>query len=150
LNSKQDSLGFLLASVARQLRHAFQQRLTDPQLTLAQARALVYVARHEGVRQVELAALLEVQPITLARLIDQLARAGLVERRADRATAAPTASTCAPPPARSWTPSSAPAPPCRPTPCAAWRPRRSSWSSMPCTACATTWARHRLAAARNP
>ena len=81
MNSKQDSLGFLLASVARQMRHAFQQRLTDPQLTLAQARALVYVARHEGVRQVELAALLEVQPITLARLIDQLAQAGLVERR---------------------------------------------------------------------
>ena len=40
LNSNQDSLGFLLASVARQLRHAFQQRLADPQLTLAQARAL--------------------------------------------------------------------------------------------------------------
>jgi len=83
LSSNQDSLGFLLTTVARQLRHAFQQRLTDPQLTLAQARALVYVARHEGVRQVELAALLEVQPITLARLIDQLARAGLVERRVD-------------------------------------------------------------------
>jgi DNA-binding MarR family transcriptional regulator len=34
-------------------------------------------------RQVELSELLEVQPITLARLIDQLQQSGLVERRAD-------------------------------------------------------------------
>jgi DNA-binding MarR family transcriptional regulator len=80
-----DSLGFLLADVSRLMRHAFAQRLKASTLTLAQARALVYVARHEGIRQVELAALLEVQPITLARLIDQLSRSGLVERRADPA-----------------------------------------------------------------
>lgn len=77
----QDSLGFLLADVSRLMRRAFQQRLQGSPLTLAQARALVYVSRHEGVRQVELAELLNVQPITLARLIDQLAASGLVERR---------------------------------------------------------------------
>lgn len=87
MKAKQETLGFLVAGVARQMRRAFHQRLTDPllQLTLAQARALVYVSRHEGVRQVELASLLEVQPITLARLIDHLAKNGLVERRADPA-----------------------------------------------------------------
>ena len=78
-----DSLGFLLADVSRLLRRTFEQSLEGSTLTLAQARALVYVARREGLRQVELAELLEVQPITLARLIDQLAGAGLVERRAD-------------------------------------------------------------------
>ncbi len=78
---RQDSLGFLLADVSRLMRRAFQQRLQGSPLTLAQARALVYVSRHEGVRQVELAELLNVQPITLARLIDQLAASGLVERR---------------------------------------------------------------------
>lgn len=67
------------------MRRAFQQRLAGSSLTLAQARALVHVSRHEGVRQVDLADMLEVQPITLARLIDQLADAGLVERRADPA-----------------------------------------------------------------
>lgn len=67
------------------MRRAFQQRLEGSSLTLAQARALVHVSRHEGVRQVDLADMLEVQPITLARLIDQLADAGLVERRADPA-----------------------------------------------------------------
>jgi len=41
--------GFVLASVARQLRHAFQQRLADPQLTLSQPRALVCLARRQAV-----------------------------------------------------------------------------------------------------
>lgn len=78
---QKDSLGFLLADVSRLMRRAFQQQLTNSNLTLAQARALIYVSRHEGVRQIDLAELLEIQPITLARLIDQLANAGLVERR---------------------------------------------------------------------
>jgi DNA-binding MarR family transcriptional regulator len=79
---RQDTLGFLLADVSRLMRREFQRRLGRSSLTMAQARALVYVSRHEGVRQIDLAEMLEVQPITLARLIDQLAEAGLVERRA--------------------------------------------------------------------
>lgn len=82
MRARQDTLGFLLADVSRLMRRAFQQRLEGSSLTLAQARALVYVSRNEGVRQIDLAELLEVQPITLARLLDQLAKAGLVERRA--------------------------------------------------------------------
>lgn len=80
---QQDSLGALLVDITRMMRRAFQQRMTGSDLTLAQARVLVYVARREGLRQIELAELLEVQPITLARLIDQLVETGLVERRAD-------------------------------------------------------------------
>ena len=83
MSLRQDSLGFLISDVSRLMRRAFEQRLEGSSLTLAQARALIYVARHEGVRQVELAESLEVQPITLVRLLDQLAEAGLVERRAD-------------------------------------------------------------------
>jgi len=83
--SEQDSLGFLLADVSRMMRQAFQKRLEGSSLTLAQARALVYLARHQGVRQIDLAEMLEVQPITLARLVDQLAEAGLVERHSDAA-----------------------------------------------------------------
>ena len=82
---RKDTLGFLLADVSRLMRRAFQQRLAGSELTLAQARTLVYIARHQGIRQVELAELLEIQPITLARLIDQLAANGLVERRSDPA-----------------------------------------------------------------
>jgi DNA-binding MarR family transcriptional regulator len=83
LSIRQESIGFLLVDVSRLMRRAFQERLQGSDLTMAQARALVYVARNEGIRQVELAEMLEVQPITLARLIDQLAQAGLVERRPD-------------------------------------------------------------------
>lgn len=82
---REESLGFLLADVSRLMRRAFRQRLEGSSLTLAQARALIYVSRHEGVRQVDLAELLEVQPITLARLLDQLAAAGFVERQPDPA-----------------------------------------------------------------
>ncbi len=78
-----DSVGFLVADVARLMRRAFQSRLEGTALTYAQARALAWLARREGLRQVDLAEQLEIQPITLARLVDQLALAGLVERRPD-------------------------------------------------------------------
>ena len=83
LKPANESLGFLLGDTTRLIRRVCAVYLEEHQLTLAQMRALMYVARSEGIRQVELADLLEVQPITLARLIDQLAETGLVERRAD-------------------------------------------------------------------
>ncbi len=78
-----EGLGFLLADVTRQMRRAFERRFADSFLTMAQARALVYLSRHEGMRQIDLAELLDVQAITLTRLIDQLVEGGVVERRAD-------------------------------------------------------------------
>ncbi len=80
-----DHLGFLVADVARRMRRSFQASIEGSSLTLAQARALIYVSRNEGIRQVDLADLLEVQPMTLARLVDQLAASKLIERRADPA-----------------------------------------------------------------
>ena len=83
---QKDSLGFLLADVGRLMRQAFQKNLEGENcLTLSQARALIHLSRQEGIRQVELAERLEVQPMTLARLIDQLVAHGLVERRPDPA-----------------------------------------------------------------
>lgn len=79
---KKDTLGFLLADVSRLMRRQFNQYIEDSSLTLAQARTLVYVSRHEGIRQSKLADMLEILPITLTRLIDQLVEAGLVDRRA--------------------------------------------------------------------
>jgi len=83
MKSRQDSLGFMLADVARLMRRDFKLRLQDSCLTHAQARVLVHTSRNEGIRQIELAEMLEVQPITLARLLDQLAEVGLIERRPD-------------------------------------------------------------------
>jgi DNA-binding MarR family transcriptional regulator len=85
LDRRKDTLGFLLADVARLVRTSFRQRLETSSLTHAQARALIYLSRQEGIRQVELAELLDVQPMTLARLIDRLEDDRLVERRRDPA-----------------------------------------------------------------
>jgi DNA-binding MarR family transcriptional regulator len=41
------------------------------------------ISRNEGLRQVDLAGEMEMEPISVARIIDKLQAAGLVERRAD-------------------------------------------------------------------
>lgn len=76
-------IGFLLGDTNRMLRRIFNERVTPLGLTQAQWRALVHLSRNEGLNQVSLSELLEVQPITVARLIDKLVAAGLVERRPD-------------------------------------------------------------------
>ncbi len=78
-----DNLGFLVGDVSRLLRRTIRQRIAGTELTFEQMRALMNISRNEGIRQVDLADLLDVQPITLVHQIDQLAENGLVERRAD-------------------------------------------------------------------
>ncbi len=80
-----DNLGFLVGDVSRLMRRAYRQRTAGMELTFEQMRALVNISRNEGIRQVDLAELLDIQPITLVHQIDQLAQSGLVERRADPA-----------------------------------------------------------------
>lgn len=80
-NVNQPHSGFLLLDVARVLRRTFHDRMAGRGLNMAQARALLNIARNPGIRQVDLAERLEVQPITLARLVDRLEERGLVERR---------------------------------------------------------------------
>ena len=52
-------------------------------MTRAQWAVLFRLDRSEGLKQSELAELLDLQPITLTRLLDRLADNGLIERRAD-------------------------------------------------------------------
>ena len=54
-----------------------------PILTRAQWAVLLRLERREGLKQSDLAELLDVQPITLTRLVDRLCESGLIERRAD-------------------------------------------------------------------
>ena len=77
--------GFLLNDVARLLRQHVDQRAQSLGLTRTQWRALAHIARREGIHQAALAEILEVEPITLARLIDRLEARGFVERRLDPA-----------------------------------------------------------------
>ena len=76
------TLGFLLHDAARLLRKRFDQKARHLGLTRSQWQVLAHVARNEGLHQGALAEILELEPITLVRLIDRLEAAGLVERRA--------------------------------------------------------------------
>ena len=76
-------LGFALHDVARLLRTYSDQRAKELNMTRAQWAVLVRLQRFQGVKQSELAEMLDLQPITLARLVDKLCDLGLVERRDD-------------------------------------------------------------------
>jgi MarR family transcriptional regulator for hemolysin len=77
--------GLMLADVSRLMRKYFEQQARAKQLglTKAQCAALFHLSRHEGINQAALAQILEIEPITLVRLLDRLEAAGLVERRRD-------------------------------------------------------------------
>jgi DNA-binding MarR family transcriptional regulator len=77
------NFAFDVAETALSLRREFDRRAAAVGVTRAQWRLLSRLARQGGLRQVELADALDVEPITLCRIIDRLAEAGLVERRAD-------------------------------------------------------------------
>ena len=76
------ALGFLLHEVARLLRKRFEQNARVSGLTRSQWQVLTYLAQNEGINQKGLAELLEIEPITLGRILDKLETLGLIERRA--------------------------------------------------------------------
>src|SRR5208282_4676258 len=78
-------LGFALHDVARLLRTYSDQRARELGTTRAQWAVLSRLQRCEGVKQSELAEALDLAPITVARLLDKLGAAGLIERRDDAA-----------------------------------------------------------------
>jgi MarR family transcriptional regulator for hemolysin len=75
----------LLHDVARTMRTRFDQRARTRGMTRAQWIILARLDRQPGLSQNELAAVCEVEPITVARLVDRLQKRGLVERRPDPA-----------------------------------------------------------------
>lgn len=74
---------FLLHDVARLLHVDADKRARAHGMTRAQWGILIWLERQPGISQKELAELLEVEPITVARLIDRLESRGMVERRPD-------------------------------------------------------------------
>jgi len=75
------NFGLLLVDIARLMRRNFARRSQPLGMTEGQWRVLVRLSVNQGITQAALAELLEIQPITLVRLIDRLEAAGLVERR---------------------------------------------------------------------
>jgi MarR family transcriptional regulator for hemolysin len=76
-------LAFTINDVARLLRTYADHRAAQFGLTRAKWAVLVRLERSEGMNQAELAEMLDLQPISLARLLDGLCENRLIERRPD-------------------------------------------------------------------
>lgn len=67
--------------VSRKMRTLFDARVRAEGLTLARARALMFLGKNGCMTQTELAELLEIEGPTLVPLLDGLEKQGLIERR---------------------------------------------------------------------
>jgi len=86
MRSMDSSIAFDIADTARLIRREMNRRAAALGATRAQWRVLARLHRSGGgQRQIELADALDVEPITLSRMIDRLEESGLVERRRDPA-----------------------------------------------------------------
>jgi MarR family transcriptional regulator for hemolysin len=81
--SRNRELLFLISDVGRLLRTYADQKARAFGMTRAQWAVLLRLERREGLKQSDLAEALDIQPITLTRLVDRLCNNGLIERRAD-------------------------------------------------------------------
>ena len=85
INSENREIAFTINDVARLLRTYADQKAAQFGMTRAKWAVLARLDRFEGLKQTELAEMLDLQPISLTRLLDGLADNGLIERRADPA-----------------------------------------------------------------
>lgn len=80
-----ETLPYEIGETGHALRKAFTRRAASLGVTGAQAKVMLRLMLRPGMRQVELADMLDIEPITLSRIIDRLEEAGHVERVADPA-----------------------------------------------------------------
>ncbi len=78
-----DRLGFLIHDSARLIRKRFEAKGSAYGLSAAQWRLMVRLVKDEGVAQARLAELLEIEPISVSRLLDRMEEGGWIERRQD-------------------------------------------------------------------
>ncbi len=78
-----ERLGFLIHDAARLMRKRFETLGAAYGLSAAQWRLMVRLVKEEGVAQARLAELLEIEPISVSRLLDRMEENGWVERRQD-------------------------------------------------------------------
>ena len=76
-------IAFMIKDVSRMIGTYADQQGRVLGISRAQWTVLVRLERTEGLKQSELAEILDLQPISLTRLLDRLDENGLIERRAD-------------------------------------------------------------------
>lgn len=75
------SFGLLIYEISHQMRKRLDQRAKGLGLTRAQWQALGKLKRHTELSQAQLADMLDLEPITISRLLDRMEEAGLISRR---------------------------------------------------------------------
>ena len=78
-----ETLPWEIGETSHALRRAFDRKAAEVGVTRAQWRVLAHLGRGPGQRQVELAERMDIEPITLCRMVDRLEDGGLVERQRD-------------------------------------------------------------------
>ncbi len=78
-----ENIGFMIQDVARLMRREYNRRVQVTGMTQAQWRAIMVLWRNPGISQARLADILEMQPISVARLLDRMQGQSLVERQPD-------------------------------------------------------------------
>ena len=76
-------LAWEMGETSRMIRRFYDRRASALGVTTAQWRVLLRLAREPGLKQVELAERMDVEPITACRIVDRLEEARLVERQRD-------------------------------------------------------------------
>ena len=75
--------GYLISDISHLSRQIYAQRRADNMLTPTQAKALNLLAAHQGIHQVELAAYMDITPMSVMKIVDQLTGLDLIERKVD-------------------------------------------------------------------
>ncbi|MGE7369602.1 MarR family winged helix-turn-helix transcriptional regulator [Neorhizobium sp. NPDC001467] len=85
LRDNTDTLTFLISDSARVLRAAFERRIIQAglEVTPAEARTLLNVEILKDGRQLDIAARMGIEPMTVCAFLDKLQAAGLIERQPD-------------------------------------------------------------------
>ena len=76
----ENNIGYLLSDSGRLLRKTFDERVRDLGLTAVQARLMLSLVKFPDNNQAFYAERIEVEPITLTRIVDRMEEAGWVER----------------------------------------------------------------------
>jgi DNA-binding MarR family transcriptional regulator len=82
MNTRRDIVTSII-TLGRLIRTEADKRARAHGMTRAQWTILINLERQPGLLQKELAEIIEVEPITVARLVDRLEARGMVERRGD-------------------------------------------------------------------
>jgi MarR family transcriptional regulator, transcriptional regulator for hemolysin len=78
-------LAWQIGETSHAMRRFYDRRVAELGVTRAQWRVIATLGHYPGMKQVELADRLDVEPISACRIIDRLEEAGLVERQRDPA-----------------------------------------------------------------